>query len=281
MSKLFNLSILLLSFLLFSFTDGNKKKNDLETEHINGHVKSIHEYDYQRPMTDKNDIDPLKIPLDDTVKHATFNYDKNGNLLEHINNIGITIETDTYDNSMKRIHSKTNYAPNYIIQEGTYTYDANDNLIEHKIRTVFKDTSYSSTIYKYDNKGILKETDSYDKNNYLYKWIYKFDDKGNQSEAAKYNDKNTFEERWAYIYDERGNNIELSLYQDSLKQKFVYKYNEHNDKAEEILYGRYNILLHDYKYEYTYDKNDNWIKRFEKDNNLWKDITLRVFEYYN
>lgn len=280
MNNPLNIFLTFLSLLMFSFTDGNKKKNGLEYDHLRGHVKSVHEYDYPRPMMDKNNIDPLKIPLDDTAKHASFNYDKNGNLLEHINNVGIPIENYTYDNSMKRIQSVTNYAPDYIIQDGTYTYDDKDNLIEHKVRTIFKDTSYSKIIYKYDDNGNLIETDSYNRNKFLYKWIYKVDDKGNQVELSKYNETNTLVEMWTYAYDSRGNNIELALYQDSLKQKYVYSYNDYNDKIEEVLYGRYSILLHDYKYEYTYDKNENWIKRVEKDNNIWKDITLRVIEYY-
>ena len=271
---------LILSLFLLSFIDGNKKKNDLEIDHIHGHVKSIHEYDYLRPGADKNDIDPLKIPLDDTVKHATFNYDKNGNLIEHINNIGITIETFTYENSLNRIHSKTDYAPDYVNEEGTYLYDNKGNLIEYKTVKVKRDTIESKTTYKYNDKGILKESDSYDKNKYLYKWIYKFDDKGHQTEVAKYNDQDGFVERWTYKYDDKGNNTELAYYADSLLQKFVYSYNEYNDRIEEILYGRYNTLFHTYKYEYVYDKNGNWVKKFQTENGLWKEIILRVFDYY-
>lgn len=275
-----NYFYLLLSFFLFSFTDGNKKKNDLEIDNIHGHVKSMHEYDYQRPGVDKNDIDPLKLPLDDTTKHSTFNYDVNGNLTEYLNNDKVTLESYTFDNSGNRIHGKTFNPRENTTELKSYIYDDKNNLIEKRIQTVKRDTVETKSIFKYDDKGVLKETDSYSKNKYINKWLYKFDDKGNQTESSMYNGKDSLVERWTYVYDERGNNTELALYQDSLREKYVYTFNDHNDMIEEILYGRFNMLLHDYKWEYTYGKNGNWIKRFEKDNSLWKDITYRVFDYY-
>lgn len=107
MNKTTILFLFILSLSLFSFIDGNKKKNDLEKDNIHGRVKSIHVYEYNRAGQQNMEIDPLKISLNDTNKHSIINYDRNGNLVESINSNGIKTESCSYDSSMKKIHSFT------------------------------------------------------------------------------------------------------------------------------------------------------------------------------
>jgi YD repeat-containing protein len=272
--------VLFLSLFLFSFIDGTKKKSDLETDHIHGKVKSIHVYDFTRPGQQHMDLDPLTISLNDTGKHSTLNYNLNGNLIENINSDGKKIESYTYDNSGNRVQSKVFNTKDYTNQESFYLYDVKGNMIENKMLTIKRDTPVTKKIYKYDDKNNLKEMDLYSKNKYMNKWLFKYDEKGNELEESKFDSSNAFVEKWIFEYNAFGNKNEMALYTDSLIERFVYSYNEHGDVTEEILYGRFNMVYHDNLYKYQYDDKGNWVRKIYSVGSTQKTNTVRVFEYY-
>ena len=280
MYKSLNFSIVFLSVFLFSFTDGNKKKSDLENDHIHGKVKAIHVYDYTRPGQQHMDLDPLTIPLNDTGKHSTITYDLNGNLIENINGDGKKIESNTYDNSGNRIYSKIFNTKDYTNQESYYVYDAKGNMIENKTLTIKRDTPTIKKIYTYDNKNNLKEMDLYSKNKFMNKWLFKFDEKGNELEESKFDSANVFVEKWVFEYNAFGYKNEMAMYTDSLVQRYVYSYNDKGDVTEEILYGRFNRVYHDNLYKYQYDDKGNWVRKIYSVGSTQKTNTVRVFEYY-
>jgi len=280
MYKSMNLYVLLLSLFLFSFVDGNKKKSDLELDHIHGQVKAIHLYDYKRADQKTLAIDPAKITLPDTTKHMIYNYDKNGNLAEHTNSDGKKLEVYSYNNSGYRIHSVNYNIKGKILSEATYTYDMDGNVIENKNLTYKKDTIILTNTFKNDDKGVPQEMNVYSKNKFLYKWLFKYNDKGIKIEESKYYPKDSLAEKWVYKYDDKGNKTEMAMYNDSLVEKFVYTYNDSHDVTEDILYGRLGRLYHDYVYNYTYDEKGNWNKKVFYEGSTLKGVTIRVIEYY-
>jgi len=63
--------------------------------------------------------------------------------------------------------------------------------------------------------------------------------------------------------------------------RVVYKYNDLNKITNEVLYNKDNKVLSECKYEYSYDKNNNWINRTEYYNKVPIEIKVRTIKYFN
>ena len=66
----------------------------------------------------------------------------------------------------------------------------------------------------------------------------------------------------------------------SLKGKDLYKYDDKGNEIERNSYNPDGILKTKYTYTYDYDKNLNWIKRIELENDVQMSITIRAIEYF-
>jgi len=278
--------ILLLSLLIISCANKISIKNsfnDWSKQNLNGKVKSLSLYEY-------NKIDSLGNVIKNCekkkVRHILF--DENGNITEH----------DTYDD-YGGFKNKFIYDDKYnVIEEITYVgsfssiqykitnkYDAHSKLMES---TLFNASGIlkNKYNYKYDSKGKLNEKDCLNaKGSLEYINKYKYDNWGNQIEDAKYGSDSAFIGRDTYKYDSVGNKIEFCQFDvnDSLGLKETYKFDSQKNMIEKKDYkvaSYYNNSerLHVFKYEF--DKQGNWIKLTAIINDIPKYIEVRELEYY-
>jgi YD repeat-containing protein len=117
-------------------------------------------------------------------------------------------------------------------------------------RTVVKTTTYS-----YDTKGnLIEHIES--ENGVTLKTTYKYDNKSRQIEEVRFDAFDVADMRLATVYDEHGNETEVSSY-------------DKDDRMQAISI-----------YKLTYDKQGNWIKKVQNDNERTTGIVDREIEYY-
>lgn len=138
----------------------------------------------------------------------------------------------------------------------TTYYDQNGNILEEKHRKWSDDQSeytIESTSYIYNKERKIAE--KYERNgdsqhpltdDYTYKTIYSYDDKGRLVEENACDKENIHPKKVSYQYDEQGNKTECSIYEYSnecgeildemikfVHHKICAKYDENNDMIEE------------------------------------------------
>jgi len=109
--------------------------------------------------------------------------------------------------------------------------------------------------YRYDARGNLTEQ-TISENGLSLKTTYKYDEKNRQTEEVSYDAYDMVSMRIATVYDEHGNETEVSSY-------------DKDDRMQAISF-----------YKLTYDKQGNWIKKVQSDNERTTAIVERVIEYY-
>ena len=143
-----------------------------------------------------------------------------------------------------------------LTNDHTTHYNQNGNILEEKHRCWSDDQSeytIESTSYIYDKERKIAE--KYERNgdsqhpltdDYTYKTIYSYDDKGRLVEEDSCDKENIHPKKVSYQYDERGNKTECSIYEYSnecgeildemiefVHHKICAKYDENNDMIEE------------------------------------------------
>src|SRR5665213_1341442 len=156
-----HLLFLLLSIFLFSFTLGNKKKNDWEKEHLKGEVKSIRLYYYKTADDLTMAINPFRISKSDSSYTMLINFNEYGNVIDKIANNGTKLFTCNYDSAHNLVESKEFNVNGGMTKEGVYKYDENSNLIENSGTNYYRDTVRFKLIYKYDEDGNKDEMGYY------------------------------------------------------------------------------------------------------------------------
>lgn len=204
---------------------------------------------------------------------------------------GIILEetASQYDDNGKLTYKEKKFSnQNYLIEHHSeFTskkYDDKGNVTEEKIstnaNTVGKTTTYN---YKYDQKGNMKESIEHSDNQYKMskydgngnkteltidrigfgeddeiqalnrnqKIIYRYDEKGNQTETK--NGGNTT----LFVYDEKGNCTEQNYYDGALNlvHKYTYMYDDKGNVTEENYCEEDHKLVH--KYTFKYDAKGN------------------------
>jgi YD repeat-containing protein len=195
-------------------------------------------------------------------------YDSQGNLTEKtfLNKDGNVIEVQSFRDS-KTYNRKV-----------TYSYNKTNQKVEE---VVYSPTGQlNKTTYRYDNQGNQFESkDGIDKDipNLRY------DDKGNVAELFIAQPNKSFY-RLTYLYDNKQNLLENTYYSPSgeINRKFVYKYNNNNDKIGHILFNSLGAIDPDinFKYDYVYDKQHNWIKCIIYKTEMPFCIIERTIDYY-
>lgn len=182
-------------------------------------------------------------------------------------------------------------------------YGENNLQIERKV--FGKDSLLSVTKYKNDDNGNLVESRSYEPNGQLNAvYLNTYDESGykieevvsyqNSDERRTYiftNDKkgNTIEERevrpfkddyiTSYKYDDKGREIQRIEYTGDRSNSIqTFKYNENGDQIESHYKGDYYSVY--IKYEYSYDKKGNWVKRITYEDGIPAEIAERSYTYY-
>jgi hypothetical protein len=175
--------------------------------------------------------------------------------------------------------------------------------------------------YSFSEDGRKKEKRITDLDgNILNSYEYEYNEQGQLSKIniTDYEDNEEYRYYSTYSYDENGNQISFitwspddekfvsaeNKYQDNKKVKEIlydnmdspyaianYEYNEKGDVIKEYYYSGNNILWDEYSISYTYDSQDNWIKKVYNLDKIHvksslnkkegvQTITMRTLTYY-
>jgi hypothetical protein len=181
-----------------------------------------------------------------------------------------------YDNAGNKIKSNHYDSENILKSFYKMSYDSFGKLIEEDRyepdgQLLWKDK------YIYDSNGNMTEHSSYHSNGDLkYKYLYEYDNKGNKTSIIRFNTKKEIELKEVYLYDKKNNLLkEMINYNSDGKISYsnIYFYNDKNDviKIESVM---------DDKFEYKYDKQNNWIEKVNILGDFPETLTERIIEYY-
>ena len=276
-------------FTDYSYRIFNEKGNLIENQdfYSSGELmdKTIYKYD----NFNKIEEEIVSGSDGDIKKKITFRYDEKANLIR-----------------------KTEYKPDgSLIVKENYKYNERDKVIE--VQDINSEgVPADRWIYKYNNKGKRIEANRYKPDGNLYeKIIYDYDNEGNIVEVNRFGENGNLEGRIYYVYDNKNDLIEAESYDSNgeLEAKLFYKFiSKFNPKKfnkyvnmlamesdvtiyEVLIFGRIGIeelqlfiadesLDINGKYEYEFDKQDNWIKRIEFEDDSAKFVVEREITYY-
>ena len=174
-----------------------------------------------------------------------------------------------------------------------YVYDTQHNLITETVVTLSDEgapLNRKTIHYKYNQVGKLIQSDEYINDQYSFKNLYSYDEKGRFSKmntipineedsltsqtTFSYNDKyydmvetTTYPKRKSitnvvisYKYDNQNNLIEMEYNIDKVATKIVFTYNENKDEISKKIFSDGEEQSEEI-YEYEYDKHHNPIKK--------------------
>jgi len=262
--------------LFFVGCKSEKTENDLTKANLKGKVKSVKEISY---YTKDKFGEAIK---DEKYQQIEFYFNEQGYITEKTERNFKTsgYSFSSYKKETLKYNQQNNIVEKYIYNDVlgettsiiTYQYDENENLIEEK-QSDENGKLWSRSIFKYDKNNNQIE---YERYNYFsdeelsYKYVYKYDEKGNKTEENIYNSDGELESKSIYKYDNRGNKIEENNYSSNgkLEEKFIYKYDNKGNKTEENKYNSIGEL--EYKSIYKYDSKGNKIeaKSYNSDDTL-------------
>jgi hypothetical protein len=230
--------------------EAKEKKTDVATQGMKGKVEVMSESMYL-PGSSKR-----------STSKNVFKYDDKGNRLELVNYAGDRINStvrSTYD------------ADGKLIKEETVSGDGTVDLIS-EIKTDAKGNKVEQQDKRQNSSTIL----------FNYKYLYKYDEKGQEIERTAFRGNGTFLFRYSFIYDDNGNRIEwVQVASDSsVTAKVIYKYDDKNNLIEESEYEKGNKLKAAYTYTYEFDKKGNWIRRTKLQKNSPVEIKERQISYH-
>ena len=178
-----------------------------------------------------------------------------------------------------------------LTDDHTTHYDQNGNILEEKHRKWSDDQSeytIESTSYIYNKEGKIAEM--YERNGdsqhpltdeYTYKKIYSYDDKGKLVELAYYDMEGNPQKKYLHQYDEQKREIKQTYYEyykskDGEIKEYLWnttttKYDEKSDSVETI----YDRGISNMKITTKYDENRNMIEEicecsYDRENEIYK-----------
>ncbi len=155
-----------------------------------------------------------------------------------------------------------------------YKYDKTRNLIE---RVEYENDSITSIFkFKNDSLGRAIKVEEFNSKNVLIKTrTYEYNKNGLLTKILILNSKNILISKIEYTFDINKNLIEEK---ETFENYSTYK--QYNLMGDEILYVDEFIKGDIKEFEYTYDKNNNWIKKVDYFNGTPIDIVEREIIYY-
>jgi len=191
-----------------------------------------------------------------------FKYDANGNIIE--------LSNYKADGKINTTIRSSYYASGKLIKEETLLGDGTVDLV---------------SAIKTDAKGNkIEQEDVRPMGNTLfnYKYYYKYDEKGQQTERIAYQGNGSLLFKYVFNYDDKGNKTEwIQQGSDSaVVGKVIYKYNEKNNLAEQTEYDGNGSVKANYTYNYEFDKKNNWIRQKKIQDGKVIEIKVRDIKYY-
>lgn len=245
-------------------SDKNEVKKDIvkvnstwNIEGLKGEVKSINEMKY---IADIEEIDSLG----EVFNRIFYQYNKNGYL----------ILQEEYDN-------------NEILEiKAVHEVDCNGYIINSERFTGNNEGFYDNNVYHYNEDGYVNCIESYDENGELNGGNYFELNSEGKVMTAKLISGSTKKEIYKnyYTYDEKGRLkvlLATNIYDiESDSVKYTYAYTDDGLDLRTIAYSKDDELLHDFEFEYIFDKKGNWTRRLEIDKGILKHIYVREIEYW-
>lgn len=248
---------LVLIFLIISCK--TTLKNDWQRQNLKGKVKFIKQIPYEVAFDKDGTLQKGKISENFSENVEEFFYpngffneiryfDAEGNLKEY--NIAF------YD-AQSRLTERHFFNENKEIEEKiVYLCDKKGNIIEKKFQNL---------------EGLT---------NLKKKYIY--NKQGQAIEEYNYDQEGNFIGKASYTYDPKHKKVNKSVYYDSENvvwgESFI-RYNAQGDYIEEKCDLK-NSKKGIFRYEYTYDAHENWIKKVEYQDNEPQKILERSINYY-
>ena len=284
--------------------------NDLAEQKLTGKVKSLTEYSYKVKKVNGKQQDILNAK-------SIYNYNQLGNKTnEYTYNADGSIDTRsvfTYDNN-GLLTQEDSYNPDGSTGfTNVYKYDKRGNMISVKLYDTYG-SLFLRTSSEYDaNDNETKEinyTQSVEKDKHkdviLNKTTWRYDEKGNMVEEEYYEGDSTITKETTYKYDDNGNKIVQNKSEGNMSLKSTYKYNslgipveeiqfdangvfavkiiyaydEKGNEIEESYYDKDNSLQNHTVFQISYDKNGNWVRKLELDNDRPTILFVREIAYY-
>lgn len=201
------LLLLLAIFILFANADAQKKMTDREFANLKGQVKSVlNESAEAEIVNGKLEIDPRQRISEDL-------YDETGNLTQNVYVEGVSADIFSIAGGVKT--QKSLNAGNAKLQNTTYLYDydAQGRITEER-KYDPSGVMFFKSVYKYNEKGQLKEETWYAKDRLTSDNFYTYDTQGNLIEKA-YRILNTTYRFKDYKFDAQGNWTERTQFTSS------------------------------------------------------------------
>jgi len=288
-------------------------ENDLSEEDLRGRVAMIKENSY-RAIEKFGEIQKGErarkslIGLDYAKK-----FNKSGQMIEYseygTQDGHLVYKTSiAYDAKGKPQKNLSYIADNKLNLTGTYIYDENDRLIELAIYKT-DSTLMGRYNYRYNTQGLVC-VESYYRSDGSLEWkknfdynrrgqiieehlrhsdkrfnrsiFYSFDKKGLLKEEIVKDADRLFNKRYVYNYNKKGQRISEESYnsRSQLYSRISYRYDKYGQKIEMKVYHPGKRTYQTYRYDYRYDKKNNWIQCIEYDNENPNYILERQITYH-
>jgi hypothetical protein len=281
----FQYCIFLGILILASSCNRSKTENDLDEEQLVGKVKSVRTTHYS-VKSNFGKIEKSERFSESWDKDTYAIFDENSMILQKTyfqsdGKVAYQIINE-YDNKGKKTKYSF-YFEGELSEFFTYKYDEN-GLLNESDRYTLENGLIWVVKHKYDQRGFLIEEDRHDKNgNLIYAWYYKLDKKGNKIEEklTQFPSEETYLQ--TFSYDKKSNLTERIDYSSDgrIDQKFVFEYNKFGIISSETKYGSNGSIEGKIKtFEYQVDNQGNWTHKIQYENNLPFLITEREIQYY-
>ena len=203
----------------------------------------------EEKSTDNKESASVKRP-EVEVRHGWS--DKNPQLHGDVKSVAIT-EYELHDNFGEIVRGD-------IIGRNTYHFNEAGDVTMNIGSNLWNSWEYK---YTYDDEGNVIERlsyDPYDYNSLVEKIIYKYDEKGKQTEVSTYNSDGVLVEKTINKYNTKGDITEKTIYnsEGSLNRKYLYKW---NDDGLNTMMIHYDSNYELYRKEiYKYNENGYIVK---------------------
>lgn len=248
--------IIFLSLLCFSCFSDEEVMNDLKKNNLKGKVKSMEEAVYDVVEKD-GEIEKSNL----NWKHLIV-YNREGNkMMKKTYKLDGSVEDVymyKYDRKGRLIEELGTDAAGEYSTKMVYEYDDKGRMIEDNLWTPEYAHPISTSTYEYDEKGMLTESIIWytsKKNRVMWKYVYEYNDKGQESVSKTYKEDGSLERKNIFEYNNKGDMISMVVESD-----------------------RFDPSRHTYNYEY--DEKGNWIRRIQTDQGEPYQIIERTIEYY-
>lgn len=287
------------------------KKTDLEKAALKGKVKILILESYKAESIDGKVVPGVRSAY--SSENYSKQYNEKGYLIEKIeySSGGTLIKYKhifKYDKKENNVEQNTYYSNDTLYYKIIIRYDKYGNILtentfddegnlESQIKFKYNKRKKISRIeydqdkkmeckntYKYNEKGLISEDNRFLSDNKLFrKFRYKYDEKGNQIEEKVYDPDDSLIYCNSWKYNDKGFKIEFTytdIKKNKLSNKHIYNYDEQGNPIEHTEYDSEGNLVNKDKWEYEYDKENNWTKKIEFLRGNPRFISIRKIEYY-